>query len=462
MTRVIAVLDMGKTNAKMLFFTEKGDILAAHRLAQPMAVENDLSIHDVDAVYRWCEEVMAEVMAAHNVTGIMVSAHGCAFALMAGDRLAAPILDYEQEIPAEMGQAFDRLVPEFHETYSPPLPAGQNFSRHIFFQQQSHPAMFAKVSQILTYPQYWNWRLSGGMASEISYLGAHSHLWNPIKGDFSRLAYERGWAQKFPPLQPAGAIIGHYRGIAVHNGVHDSNAALYYFHAAGLRDFTLISTGTWVIIFNPACPLDRLDPARDMLANVTVNRQPVPTLRFMGGREFDLITQGQPVAVSPASLAAVIARGQMALPSFAAGGIFQGQTGRLVGPPPLNAEELSAMAALYLAMMMDVSLELLQSQGDLIIDGGLAQNDALLGILAALRPGQKLYRHHMTEGTAMGAAALAFAAQGLPQIFTPVLNAITAWSVPGLADYVAAWRGQALERASLPAVMPVERASRVG
>ena len=129
-----------------------------------------------------------------------------------------------------------------------------------------------------------------------------------------------------------------------------------------------------MIIFNPDCPLDRLDPARDMLANVTVDGEPVATIRFMGGREYDVISGQARQEVSEDMLRRAIARDQMALPSFAAGGPFPARAGRLVGPAPESAAERAAIATLYVAMMTAESLDLVSSTGDIILDGGLALN----------------------------------------------------------------------------------------
>ena len=208
---------------------------------------------------------------------------------LADETLAAPILDYEQELPAA-ANADSSGRAAFAETYTPDLPGGLNFARTIFFQEWADPTLARRTRHILTYPQYWTWRLSGALASEISFLGCHSHMWNPLAARFSSLAVDCGWADKFPPLKPAGALLGERDGLGVHNGVHDSNAAFYYYKSLGFSGFTLISSGTWMIIFNPDCPLDRLDPTRDMLANVTVDGQPVATIRFMGGREYDEIS----------------------------------------------------------------------------------------------------------------------------------------------------------------------------
>ena len=335
------------------------------------------------------------------------------------------------------------MTPAFTETYTPELPGGLNFARTIFFQEWADPTLSARVRHILTYPQYWTWRLSGALASEISFLGCHSHMWNPLAGRFSALAVNRGWAEKFPPFAPAGALVGEREGFGVHNGVHDSNAAFFYYKSLGFSHFTLISSGTWVIIFNPDCPLDRLDPARDMLANVTVDGEPVATIRFMGGREYDVISGHARQEVSEDMLRRAIARDQMALPSFAAGGPFPARAGRLVGPAPESAAERAAIATLYVAMMTAQSLDLVSSTGDIILDGGLALNGALCATLAALRPEQSLYRNTNAEGTAMGAAALAFRALGRASVFPRDVGKVEPWPLPDLAGYYARWRQRA-------------------
>ena len=78
-------------------------------------------------------------------------------------------------------------------------------------------------------------------------------------------------------------------------------------------------------------------------------------------------------------------------------------------------------------MMTAQSLDLVSSSGDIILDGELALNVALCATLAALRPGQSLYRNTNAEGTAMGAAALAFRALGRTSVF----RATSARSNPG-------------------------------
>jgi len=444
MPGAVAVLDIGKTNAKLIAFSPDGEILEQLRHPQRVVTDNGLRVLDVDGISRWLEAALAELSGRRGLSGLMVSTHGCACALIGDDNaLAAPIFDYEQEIPAAANAEFARIAPPFSETYSPDLPGGLNMGRAIFFQEWADSTLASRVRHILTYPQYWTWRLSGALVSEVSFLGCHSHLWNPLAGRFSSLAVKRGWAEKFPPFAPAGALVGEREGLGVHNGVHDSNAAFYSYKSLGFSDFTLISTGTWVIIFNPDCPLDRLDAARDMLANVTVDGAPVATIRFMGGREYDVISGQARQEVCEDALRQAIARDQMALPSFAAGGPFPARAGRLVGPAPESAAERAAIATLYVAAMTAKSLDLVSSSRDIILDGGLAHNVALCATLAALRPGQSLYRNTNAEGTAMGAAALAFRALGRNSVFRREIDKVEPWAPPGLADYYARWQERA-------------------
>jgi sugar (pentulose or hexulose) kinase len=442
MTQALAVFDLGKTNAKLVLFSHAGETLAERRTHQDSRVVDGLLCLDAEGVERWLRASLDDLARDFDLTGLMISTHGCAFALIRDGRLAAPILDYEQPMPPDADRAFAAVAPPFAETFSPDLPAGLNYARHIFLRDWLSPGLVAGADHILSYPQYWVWRLTAALASEVSFLGCHSHLWNPLKGDYSTLVDRMGWREKFPPLAPAGQIMGTLRAggrdLPVMNGVHDSNAAFHFHRSQGLTDVTLVSTGTWVILFNPACPLGALDPARDMLANVTPLGEPVATARFMGGREFDVISGGSRHAADPSQLAQAVAQGRMALPSFAPGGPFPGAAGHVdTGADPV------AVASLYVALMTDQALDGLGSRGDVVVDGGLVQNRAMLGLLAALRPAQRVFASTSPEGTAMGAATLAFGALGKKVAFPARPEPVGPLTLPGLDAYRALWRERA-------------------
>ncbi|RWN33032.1 MAG: carbohydrate kinase [Mesorhizobium sp.] len=444
----VAVLDFGKTNSKLFVFGQDGRIIDERR-TQPKWVRQDgFSVLDEAALHHWALSAVADVVDGHGVEGVMVSGHGCTFALVDEAALTHPILDYEQEPPAEIAARIDRRIPDFSETFSPRLPLGFNYGRHMLWLQEVDPDAFAASKSILGYPQYWSWRLGGRAVSEVSYLGCHSHLWAPRSQDFSSLVDAQGWRDRMPAFERAGTVIGEQRlgaaVIAIHNGVHDSNAALHAYRRQELGPVTVVSTGTWVIVLNPDCPLDALDRDRDMLVNVDVGGGPVPTIRFMGGREFATISAGWQGEIAGPVVQRVIDAGIMALPSFAPGGPMSGHSGRLVGREP-NAEERAAAALLYVALMVDLCLDLIHSNNTVIVDGGLNTGGVLAGLLAQLHPGQAFLQGATLEGSATGAAALAFESVGR-EFAAEVPEPVRASRFTGLAGYRSSWRDATMDR----------------
>lgn len=446
----MAVLDFGKTNSKLFVFAQDGRILDERRSKPSWIRQGGFSVLDEPALHDWAVQAVGEAIDSHGVEGLMISGHGCTFALVDDTALTHPILDYEQEPPAEIAARIDRRIPDFAETFSPKLPLGFNYGRHMLWLQAVKPGAFTTAKSILGYPQYWSWRFGGRAVSEVSYLGCHSHLWAPRKRDFSSLVDAEDWRGRMPAFERAGAVIGEQRlggaarPIAIHNGVHDSNAALHAYRRQQLGPVTVVSTGTWVVVLNPDCPLDVLDRDRDMLVNVDVDGGPVPTIRFMGGREFATISGDWQGAIDRSSVQQVIDAGIMALPSFAPGGPMPHHSGELTGRTPSGGER-AAVALLYVALMIDLCLDLIHSNNTVIVDGGLNTGGLLASLLAELRPGQAFMQGATLEGSATGAAALAFESVGR-EFAAEAPEPVQAASFTGLTGYRDRWRGLIADR----------------
>jgi L-fuculokinase len=405
--QAIAVLDIGKTNAKLLAIDANGRTLAATTRAC-RAVNGTL---DSEKVWQWSLAGLRDLAVRFDITAIVPVAHGAAGVLVDAQGPVHPAIDYEAVPPAAIDAEYDALRPAFAQTFSPRLPAGLNVGRQLYWIARSAPDALARATAFLTYPQYFAWRLSGVMASEATSLGCHTDLWRPDIGAPSDLVAQQGWTRLLPPLRRAQDRLGRTRpelGLPdcdVLCGIHDSNAAYLGYLARAKAPFAVVSTGTWVVCFNGQGDPATLDPGRDTLVNVDARGKPVTCARFMGGREYEMIA-GK-AAPTEADLARIVAHRAMALPSFAeTGGPFPGHKGRFVGTLDTPGERASA-TTLYLALMTRETLRLTGRATRIYIDGAFVANPLYAALLATLMPENEVFVSSRTNGTASGAAILA-------------------------------------------------------
>src|SRR5947207_5870017 len=402
---------------------------------------------DVEKIWEFLLGALAEANKVNGIAAIVPTTHGCAAALIDESALVLPVMDYEFAGVEEIEPFYAPLRPPFSQTFSPALPVGLNLARQLAWQQRRFADVFAQAKYLLAYPQYWAWRLSGVTAAEVTALVARSAPGATCRHRCPRVVSPLALGRLMPPLQPAyqrlapikpdiATAAGLGRDVVVFCGVHDSNASLLPHLSSRRTPFTIISTGTWVILMAPGLDVGQLDPADDTLANVDVEGRPVATARFMGGREYAAIA-GTPTSPDPASLERVIASGAMALPCFAGqGGPFASRRSEIRGD--VAPADRPALATLYLALMSDLMLARLGvTTGDLIIEGSFAANPAYGALLAALRPSQRVFAGSDAAGTARGAALLA---RWPPRdIRPPPLIAAQPYELEGWLAYRSAW-----------------------
>jgi L-fuculokinase len=414
------VLDIGSTNTKLVLFAGDGRPLRERRAESRHVPGPPYPSLDPEPALKLLEASLPEFDAALPVDVIVPCAHGSALALLdEAGALALPVMDYLAEPPAEVVAAYRRIAPPFSEVFSPLNPMALTLGLQLFWQQTAFPEAFARVRTILPWGQYFAYRLTGRAATGYTELGAQTQLVDVTANSYSSLARSRGWDRLFAPQAPPFATLGALKSelrdelagrAEVKAGIHDSNANYLRYLATGLGDFTLLSTGTWIIIFDTKSDFRRLDPKLDTATNTDTFCRPVACSRFMGGLEIAAIEAGAPKGSGTAGdLATLSARRTFALPSFTdSGGPMPGTggKGRIAGPAPQTAGERSALGALYAALMVDRSLEAVGSRSDIIIDGPFGENTLFAAALAALRAPQRVFRSDLRDGTAAGAALL--------------------------------------------------------
>ncbi|PDS38240.1 carbohydrate kinase [Rhizobium anhuiense] len=446
----IAVLDIGKTNAKVVVLdSETGAEIAV--LKRPnIAIKTGLYPHyDIETLWSFALDALKSLAREPGFDAISITTHGASAALLARDgALAMPVIDYEHEYPQEIRDAYTALRPSFDETFSPRLAMGLNVGAQLHYQKTAFPEEFAKAATILTYAQYWTARLTGIAANELTSLGCHTDLWNPRAGSYSSLVDKLGIRDLMAPIRSAfdalgpvlpeiAAELGLAAPVPVYCGIHDSNASLLPHLVHREAPFAVVSTGTWVINFGVGGDLDHLDPNRDALANVDAYGRAVPSSRFMGGREFEILSaEIGPVdeKAVQAAIGPVIDKGMMLLPNIAAGsGPFPGKASRWIGAEEASREQRYATACLYLALMTDACLGLIGAKGPVIVEGPFALNGTYLKLLAALT-GREVMALPGSTGTSQGAALLTGIrpASGTETHIPPT-------DIPGLAAYRTHW-----------------------
>jgi sugar (pentulose or hexulose) kinase len=415
----VAVLDVGKTNVKAVI-VDAGERREVAARTRPNRVLTDGSYphFDVDGIFAFFLQSLKELNSEFEFDAVSITAHGASGALLSAEGLALPILDYEFRYPVDVEAAYDEIRPPFSETFSPRLPGGLNLGAQLHYQKAVFPEAFANAQAIVTYPQYWGWRLTGIAATEVTSLGCHTDLWRPKQGGFSSLVETLGIAGKLAPVrkpsdrlgyvtEEMSAKIGLARPVPLYCGIHDSNASLLPHLGQHEAPFAVVSTGTWVVIFAVGGDLDHLDSKRDTLANVDALGRAVPSARFMGGREFELLTKGQGTA-TPEAIHRVLEERIVMTPSVVPGcGPFPDAEHRVVNASNgLNADETYVAASLYAALMTKACLDLTRAAGPIIVEGPFARN-ALYAEALSKAIGRSVIVVSSSTGTSVGAALLA-------------------------------------------------------
>lgn len=471
-----AVLDIGKTNVKLQLLHESGSLCEGFSRKNKPINSEPYPHADVDGIWAWLIETLRVYPQVKQIRTLIVTTHGATAALInrdadTDDGLVLPVLDYEFSGINECDKSYNSLRPHFAETLSPDLPAGLNLGRQIYWLQQTFPGEFGCATDILMYPQYWAWRLTGQLAGEVTSLGCHTDLWAPTASCYSTLVERCHWKKLMPPLQSAWQELGVLTpliaekmslspGCKVHVGLHDSNASylryLLNFNAA-VEPFTVISTGTWTILMHARGNLAGLSLRRDALANCDIYGDPVACARFMGGREYEVICErlggNLDAPVSSVDVQTAVNNFWMITPDFSDGnGPFGGLDPVLHCPVP--AVSAGAIATLYCALMIDQRLDDLQASGPIYIEGAFLKNPLLCHLVAQLRSHQPVYFSADDTGTVQGALLLttmenqAGTASKVSSSFALALEPCAAANLVGLIEYKTQWYSLIAQRQS--------------
>jgi len=405
------ILDIGKTNVKLSFVDSINNKTVKYfNTQQKNTIKSGIKILNSEAIVHWTLEKINLIEKKYQLDKFVCTAHGTSIALIdKNDNELLACTDYEYKFDILM-ENYKKIAPKFNESFTPFLDVGLNIGMQLYYLYIKKPELIKKTNTILNYPQYIAWKLTSKFSSEISYIGCHTHLWNFKRNNFSSLVTKLGLKKKFPPIKKAWKVIGQKKignsNLKIINGVHDSNASYLYFKNSDIKNFTLVSTGTWYIIFNQKNSLIKLNPRLDMLANIDVYGKAVPTMRFMGGREYDTLIKKFKILSNVKPQDNFKFEDYLIYPGYAPGGAFKFNKLNTRKFLSLKKGQIYYLICLYIAFELNFCLDKMNSKNTIILDGPITKNSTMMNLLSSLRPDQKILKNKKEVGTSLGATNL--------------------------------------------------------
>lgn len=408
----IAVLDVGKTNKKLIVFDPDYRILLEQSdVIKETTDEDGFPCEDLHALNRWMQQSYEQALQLPGVEikALNFSAYGASLVhIQNKGEVWGPLYNYLKPFKKEWRTHFEARHGEIRkislETASPDLGA-LNSGMQLYRIFSFNPDYKFIVRHSLHLPQYLCWKFSGRAVSEISSIGCHTMLWDFNKHDYHDWVKEEKLTSYLAPLHKGERPVtptGGRNGILYGSGLHDSSASLIPYLRMGGERFVVISTGTWSISFNPFNhePLTESELDQDCLSYLTPFGDSVKASRFFIGQEHDLLLK----QISD---------------HFHKKPEVQNLKFNKLWFEPLqeikNLSEYSSADEAYHRLMWSLMKKQKQSTDlclggtrvqKICVDGGFSRNDIFMQMMAHIYPDCDVYAAAVPQASAIGAAMI--------------------------------------------------------
>ena len=449
-TKVIAIIDVGKTNKKLFLFDQHYRIVweRTEQFAETTDDDGD-PCEDLLLLSQWMLSAVGEVLALPQFDVQTINFSGYGASLVYLDNEGNPVghlYNYLKSYPESIRQQFyDCYGPVGAlavETASPALDS-LNSGLMLYRIKYDKPALFGCIQYALHLPQYLSYLMTRQPLSDLTSVGCHTMLWDFTKNQYHDWVIAEGldthMGNLFAADKTINVCMADGQELKAGVGLHDSSAALIPY-LASFRDspFVLISTGTWCISLNPFNKesLTAEELQYDCLCYLTYKGEPVKASRLFAGYEHEQQTKRLAehfgVAVDHYKQvrydADLIQKLQQTTPDAQ---LAEG----LIPPVVMLSLAESAFAHRDLADFDDyerayhqLMLDLMAGQlistalvlpGDgstsdesgepnvvtrIFVDGGFSQNPIYMNLLAAAFPDVDVWAASVAQATALGAA----------------------------------------------------------
>ena len=421
----ILIFDIGKTNKKYLIFDEKYTVVYEFAEELPETKDEDgFPGEDIHLLTDWIRTHALKLLsqAEYNIKAINFSGYGASFVLLdQHGNIIAPLYNYLKPLKKDTKDHFFDTYGEKKlcvETCSPSL-GNLNSGLQLYRLKLEKPELFKNIGYALHLPHYLSFIFTRSARSNLTSVGCHTMLW-----DFEKNAYHH-WVRKenvdtlFPvnadsdTLQPC-QLQDH--SILAGIGLHDSSAALIPYLKLRTKPFILLSTGTWCIALNPFStdPLADDELSQDCLCYLSYESKRIKASRLFLGHEHQEAVKkiADQFHVDEKFYKSIIYDAELINDKTDLS--FQDQSGLIrSGFEKRSLDSYVNEKAAYHALIQDFvttqvkSLQLIKkelSDIDILVDGGFAQNELFMSILARSLPQAAVYAAEIHQASATGAA----------------------------------------------------------
>ncbi|WP_343714606.1 hypothetical protein [Inquilinus sp.] len=159
---VVAVLDVGKTNLKLLAVTPEGAALEAVRTRNLSRPGPPYLQVDLAAVEAWLLGALGDLARRHRLAAFVATGYGTSGVLVDETGPVLPMMDYEAAAPGWLDEAYAAEGPGFAETGCLVDPGAHRLAKQLLWQERDFPDGFARAR--------WPGSLSGQLFYAIFFL----------------------------------------------------------------------------------------------------------------------------------------------------------------------------------------------------------------------------------------------------------------------------------------------------
>jgi sugar (pentulose or hexulose) kinase len=421
---VILILDIGKTNKKVLLFDQFYELVFEKSDQFDEVLDEDgFPTEDLSKLTEWVRTSVDELIEhkSYDVKAIHFSGYGASLVYLdSSGNPIFPLYNYLKPYPEALLDSFVEQHGSQEtlsiETSSPWL-GNLNSGLQLFRIKQQYPEKFQHIKYALHLPEYLSYVLTGKSFSNMTSIGCHTMLWNFSKNDYHKWVRSEKLDLLLAPIKNGDEIAGYYnKNIQVGVGLHDSSAALIPYLTSFNDPFILISTGTWCISMNPFNDqvITEEELKQDVLCYMTYQGKTVKASRLFAGNEHEVQVKrlaaffGKPIDhYKSIKFDLKYVSSELGINQKDLAGDMEFTFSKI------DLSIFSDYESAYYALMRSI-ISLQEKSTNLVlknspvkkifVDGGFGKNDIFMGMLKSHYPELEVYSSVVAQASALGAA----------------------------------------------------------